>query len=116
METSRFARGAGSYHGYLHEGHASLIEKSVSLCDRTVASVFVNPTQFGPGEDLETYPRDFSHGCELLKSRGCDMVFHPDAAEMYPPILPHGWKSSPICRSNFAEKRVPFIFAVFAQW
>ena len=71
--------------GYLHEGHASLIEKSVSLCDKTVASVFVNPTQFGPGEDLETYPRDFSHDCELLKSRGCDMVFHPDAAEMYPP-------------------------------
>ena len=61
--------------GYLHEGHASLIEKSVSLCDKTVASVFVNPTQFGPGEDLETYPRDFSHDCELLKSRGCNMVF-----------------------------------------
>lgn len=71
--------------GYLHEGHASLIEKSVCLCDRTVASVFVNPTQFGPGEDLESYPRDFAHDCALLESKGCDMVFHPDAAAMYPP-------------------------------
>ena len=45
--------------GYLHEGHASLVKTSVQQCDRTVASVFLNPTQFGPGEDLETYPRDF---------------------------------------------------------
>lgn len=70
--------------GYLHEGHASLIEASVAGCDRTVASVFVNPTQFGPGEDLESYPRDFDHDCALLESKGCDMVFHPDVSEMYP--------------------------------
>ena len=71
--------------GYLHEGHASLVEKSRSLCDRTVVSVFVNPTQFGPGEDLESYPRDFAHDCALLEERGCDMVFHPDASALYPP-------------------------------
>ena len=70
--------------GYLHEGHASLVTASVSQCDRTVASVFVNPTQFGPGEDLETYPRDFDHDCALLESLGCDMVFHPEVSEMYP--------------------------------
>ena len=70
--------------GYLHEGHASLIETSVKHCDRTVASVFVNPTQFGPGEDLETYPRDFEHDCKLLEEKGCDMVFHPEPSEMYP--------------------------------
>lgn len=70
--------------GYLHEGHASLIETSVKNCDRTIASVFVNPTQFGPGEDLETYPRDFEHDCKLLEEKGCDMVFHPEASEMYP--------------------------------
>lgn len=70
--------------GYLHEGHASLVSTSVSQCDRTVASVFVNPTQFGPGEDLETYPRDFDHDCALLESLGCDMVFHPEVSEMYP--------------------------------
>ena len=70
--------------GYLHEGHASLVRKSVSMCDRTVASVFVNPTQFGPNEDLDTYPRDFDHDCALLEKEGCDMVFHPDPSEMYP--------------------------------
>ncbi|MGN1149568.1 MAG: pantoate--beta-alanine ligase, partial [Sutterella sp.] len=52
--------------GYLHEGHASLIDCAKHECDRVVASVFVNPTQFGPGEDLEAYPRDFEHDCALL--------------------------------------------------
>ena len=70
--------------GYLHEGHASLVKTSVQQCDRTVASVFLNPTQFGPGEDLETYPRDFEHDCALLTECSCDMVFHPEVSEMYP--------------------------------
>ena len=69
--------------GYLHEGHASLVDKAVTCCDRVVVSVFVNPTQFAPGEDLETYPRDFEHDCRLLEEHGCDMVFHPEVAEMY---------------------------------
>lgn len=69
--------------GYLHEGHASLVDKAVSMCDRVVASVFVNPTQFGPGEDLETYPRDFERDCKLLEEHGCSMVFHPEVSEMY---------------------------------
>lgn len=70
--------------GYLHEGHASLVDKAVSECDKVVASDFVNPTQFGPGEDLESYPRDFAHDCELLEAHGCDMVFYPSVDEMYP--------------------------------
>lgn len=70
--------------GYLHEGHASLVDKAVSQCDRVVASDFVNPTQFGPGEDLESYPRDFEHDCELLEEHGCHMVFYPSVDEMYP--------------------------------
>lgn len=70
--------------GYLHEGHASLVDKAVSECDRVVASDFVNPTQFGPGEDLESYPRDFEHDCELLEAHGCSMVFYPSVDEMYP--------------------------------
>ncbi len=69
--------------GYLHEGHASLVDRAVSMCDRVVASVFVNPTQFGPGEDLETYPRDFARDCALLEEHGCDLVFHPEVSEMY---------------------------------
>lgn len=70
--------------GFLHEGHASLVDRAVSMCDRVVVSDFVNPTQFGPGEDLETYPRDFEHDCALLREHGCSMVFHPSVAEMYP--------------------------------
>ena len=69
--------------GYLHEGHASLVDKAVSMCDRMVASDFVNPTQFGPNEDLEAYPRDFDRDCALLEEHGCAMVFHPEVSEMY---------------------------------
>ena len=70
--------------GYLHEGHASLVDAAAAQCDRVVASDFVNPTQFGPTEDLETYPRDFEHDCELLEAHGCSMVFYPSVDEMYP--------------------------------
>ena len=71
--------------GYLHEGHASLVDEAVRQCDRVVASDFVNPTQFGPNEDLEAYPRDFDRYCALLEEHGCAMVFHPDVEEMYAP-------------------------------
>lgn len=71
--------------GYLHEGHASLVEEAVRQCDRVVASDFVNPTQFGPNEDLEAYPRDFDRDCALLEEHGCAMVFHPAVEEMYAP-------------------------------
>ena len=71
--------------GYLHEGHASLVDKAVSQCDRVVASDFVNPTQFGPNEDLEAYPRDFDRDCALLEEHGCHMVFYPAVSEMYAP-------------------------------
>ncbi len=69
--------------GYLHEGHGSLIKKSVELCDKTVVSVFLNPTQFGPNEDLDSYPRDFESDKELCQSLGADLVFHPSVEEMY---------------------------------
>ena len=70
--------------GYLHEGHMSLVEEAARRCDRVVASVFVNPTQFGPGEDLATYPRDFARDRALLEDHGCHLVFHPSVEEMYP--------------------------------
>ena len=70
--------------GYLHEGHASLVDEAGHRCDRVVASVFVNPTQFGPQEDLEAYPRDFDRDCALLEAHGCHLVFHPTVEEMYP--------------------------------
>lgn len=71
--------------GYLHEGHASLVDKARSMCGKVVVSDFVNPTQFGPNEDLEAYPRDFERDCELLKNHGCDLVFYPSVEEMYTP-------------------------------
>lgn len=71
--------------GYLHEGHASLMDRARAMCDRVVASDFVNPTQFAPNEDLEAYPRDFERDCKLLAEHGCDMVFHPSVVEMYVP-------------------------------
>lgn len=71
--------------GYLHEGHASLVDRARADCDKVVVSDFVNPTQFAPNEDLEAYPRDFEHDCKLLKEHGCDMVFYPSVEEMYAP-------------------------------
>ena len=69
--------------GYLHEGHQSLIKKSVEQNDRTVVSVFVNPIQFGPNEDLESYPRDLEADAKLCESTGADIIFNPEPEEMY---------------------------------
>ncbi len=69
--------------GYLHEGHASLIDASVRDNDRTVVSDFVNPMQFGPTEDLETYPRDLDHDAALVEAHGGDLIFNPEPSEMY---------------------------------
>ena len=70
--------------GFLHEGHQSLIRKSASQNDRTVVSVFVNPIQFGPNEDLEAYPRDLNHDMKAVEEAGGDLIFNPEPAEMYP--------------------------------
>ena len=69
--------------GALHAGHKSLIEKSVEKCDKTVVSVFVNPIQFCPGEDLEKYPRTLKEDNELCEKVGADIVFAPSPKEMY---------------------------------
>lgn len=70
--------------GYLHEGHQSLIKKSVEQNDRTVVSVFVNPIQFGPNEDLASYPRDINRDMAKVEEVGGDLIFNPEPAEMYP--------------------------------
>ncbi len=70
--------------GYLHEGHKSLIRKSAEQNDVTIVSVFVNPTQFGPGEDLETYPRDLERDKQAAESAGAEYIFHPEPEDMYP--------------------------------
>ena len=70
--------------GFLHAGHQSLIAKSVEQNDRTVVSDFVNPTQFGPNEDLASYPRDLARDAELCEETGADIIFNPEPSEMYP--------------------------------
>ena len=69
--------------GYLHEGHKSLMDAARKGNDKVVGSIFVNPMQFGPTEDLATYPRDLDHDAALCESAGVDLIFHPEAEEMY---------------------------------
>ena len=69
--------------GYLHEGHKSLMDAARKGNDKVVVSIFVNPMQFGPTEDLATYPRDLEHDAALCESAGVDLIFHPEPEEMY---------------------------------
>src|SRR4051812_14898560 len=70
--------------GFLHSGHWALIRDSVARCDVTVVSIFVNPAQFSPGEDLDAYPRALEHDHRLCLDAGVRVVFAPNASEIYP--------------------------------
>lgn len=70
--------------GYLHEGHMALVETARQKGDIVVVSIFVNPLQFGPDEDLDSYPRDLARDLEICRAHGVDVVFHPAETEMYP--------------------------------
>ena len=71
--------------GYLHEGHASLIVRAAQENDKVIVSDFVNPTQFAPNEDLESYPRDLERDAQVCQQSGADLIFHPSPEEMYYP-------------------------------
>jgi len=70
--------------GYLHEGHLSLIREAKKRSNVVVMSIYVNPIQFSPNEDLEDYPRDFKRDVELAQAAGCDIIFYPDSNQVYP--------------------------------
>src|ERR1700709_1711647 len=71
--------------GAIHEGHLSLVRAARQSCDYVAASIFVNPTQFGPQEDFTQYPRTFQADCDLLEQERVDLLFAPSPSEMYPP-------------------------------
>ena len=71
--------------GYLHAGHASLLRRARAECASVAVSIFVNPTQFGPREDMATYPRDLPHDLALLEAEGVDLVWTPEIDDVYPP-------------------------------
>jgi pantoate--beta-alanine ligase len=70
--------------GYLHEGHSSLLKESINNNDITILSIYVNPTQFGPNEDLSSYPRDLDKDCQIALNEGVDLVFTPSDDSLYP--------------------------------
>jgi pantoate--beta-alanine ligase len=70
--------------GYLHEGHLALVKKARELGDIVIVSIFINPTQFGPNEDLAKYPRDFDRDSNLLEQEKTDIIFFPESKEVYP--------------------------------
>ena len=94
--------------GFLHEGHASLIKKCREQNDIVVVSDFVNPTQFGPTEDLEAYPRDFERDSKLCESLGADLIFCPEPSEMYHD--PHAFVSIDTLSETLCGKTRPIHF------
>ena len=94
--------------GFLHEGHASLIRRCREENDIVVVSDFVNPTQFGPTEDLEAYPRDFERDSELCESLGADLIFHPEPKDMYHD--PHAYVSIDTLSDTLCGKTRPTHF------
>lgn len=86
--------------GALHEGHLSLMAAAKKKCDVVIASVFVNPVQFGPNEDYDAYPRRFEEDCRKLETAGVDAVFHPEPQEMYP----EGYGTYVNVESDFTHK------------
>ena len=92
--------------GALHAGHKSLIVEARKKCDVVVVSIFVNPTQFGPNEDYDKYPRTLDKDMVICEEAGCDIIFNPEPEEMYPEFV----KGAPL-KENLHVKSIPTGFA-----
>jgi pantoate--beta-alanine ligase len=104
--------------GYLHQGHASLIERASSLAYIVITTIFVNPAQFGPNEDFKRYPRDFEHDKAVAHAAGSDIIFYPDAEEMYPngyDSIVEVEKASSILEGKFRPKHFRGVTTVVAK-
>ena len=98
--------------GALHRGHLSLVKKSIAMCNKTVVSIFLNPTQFGPNEDLESYPKTIESDMRLLHSAGVDVLFLPDEKEMYSRVASVQVPESPLFKKLEGKSRPRFFFGV----
>ena len=98
--------------GALHQGHLSLIAAAKEKSDRTVATIFVNPLQFGPNEDFETYPRDMERDFEMLEASGCDLVFAPEHADLFAPDFSTRISVAGVGEGHCAQTRPQFFDGV----
>ena len=98
--------------GALHRGHLSLVKKSISMCNKTIVSIFLNPTQFGPNEDLASYPKTIESDIRLLHSTGVDVLFLPDEKEMYNRVDNVQVPSSPLFKKLEGKSRPRLFFGV----
>src|SRR5262249_44158963 len=98
--------------GALHEGHLSLMREARALCDVLVVSIFVNPTQFGPAEDFEKYPRDLNSDAALLTREQVDYLFAPTTTDIYP----SGFSTYVAVEGLSNNSRAPRAKATFAVW
>ena len=98
--------------GALHRGHLSLVKKSIAMCNKTVVSIFLNPTQFGPNEDFESYPKTIESDIRLLQSAGVNVLFLPNEKEMYSRVASAQVPESPLFKRLEGKSRPHFFFGV----
>lgn len=104
--------GAVATMGALHQGHLSLIDTAKKHSTRVVATIFVNPLQFGPHEDFDTYPRDMDRDLELLEARGCDLVFAPEREDLFAPDFSVNISVAGVGEGHCADMRPQFFDGV----
>lgn len=118
LETAKIAKhtiGFVPTMGAIHDGHISLVQKSIEHNDVTVVSIFVNPAQFGPNEDLDSYPRTFENDCNILEKAGCTIIFAPHFDEIYPQGITRKYDNLPETFRILEGTHRPLFFGGIAE-